>query len=196
MSFLKGNSSIITSLIFTLRRWISNFQTVELWWQNKLIIVIRKAIVRIQFLAYFLESPHQVDMKNVVKCYKHFFCYFNALKTHGDWGSPLVQFWKFKNFLWVCWFLCKNLSNFIYPVWKLHNPYCNTVQTALANLFWKFIHSTISLCISEFWMKSEYTNCNAVLECFGSEKLVQFANSLHIHSYCRYYLQLNGICRV
>ena len=21
----------------------------------------------------FLESPHQVDMKNVVKCYKHFF---------------------------------------------------------------------------------------------------------------------------
>ena len=32
----------------------------------------------------FLESPHQVDMKNVVKCYKHFFCYFNALKTHCD----------------------------------------------------------------------------------------------------------------
>ena len=32
----------------------------------------------------FLESPHQVDMKNVVKCQKHFFGYFNALKTHGD----------------------------------------------------------------------------------------------------------------
>ena len=30
----------------------------------------------------FLESPHQVDMKNVVKFYKHFFWYFNALKTH------------------------------------------------------------------------------------------------------------------
>ena len=30
----------------------------------------------------FLESPHQVDMKNIVKCYKHFFCYLNALKTH------------------------------------------------------------------------------------------------------------------
>ena len=30
-----------------------------------------------------LESPHQVDIKNVVKCYKHFFGYFNALKTHG-----------------------------------------------------------------------------------------------------------------
>ena len=37
--------------------------------------------------------------------------------------SPLVQFSKFKNFPWVCWFLGKNLSNFIYPVWKLHNPY-------------------------------------------------------------------------
>ena len=31
----------------------------------------------------FLESPHQVDMKNIVKCYKHFFGYFNSLKTHG-----------------------------------------------------------------------------------------------------------------
>jgi hypothetical protein len=41
------------------------------------------------------------------------------------WGSPLVQFSKFNNFLWICWFLCKNLSNFVYPVWKLHNPYCH-----------------------------------------------------------------------
>ena len=32
----------------------------------------------------FLESPHQFDMKNVVKCYKHFFCYFNTLKTHCE----------------------------------------------------------------------------------------------------------------
>ena len=23
-------------------------------------------------------------MKNIVKCYKHFFGYFNALKTHGE----------------------------------------------------------------------------------------------------------------
>ena len=30
----------------------------------------------------FFEFPHQVDMKNVVKCYKHFFGYFKALKTH------------------------------------------------------------------------------------------------------------------
>ena len=31
----------------------------------------------------FLESPHQVGMKNVVKSYKHFLWYFNTLKTHS-----------------------------------------------------------------------------------------------------------------
>ena len=30
----------------------------------------------------FLQSPYQVDMKNVVKCYKDFFPYFKALKTN------------------------------------------------------------------------------------------------------------------
>ena len=44
--------------------------------------------------------------------------------------SPLVQFSKFKNFLWVSWFLGKNLSNFVPPVWKLHNPYCHNTQWA------------------------------------------------------------------
>ena len=40
--------------------------------------------------------------------------------------SPLTQFSKFNNFLWACWFLGKNLSNVVPPVWKLHNPYCHT----------------------------------------------------------------------
>ena len=39
-------------------------------------------------------------------------------------SSPLNA--KFNNFLWVCWFLCKNLSYFVPPAWKLHNPYCHT----------------------------------------------------------------------
>ena len=39
--------------------------------------------------------------------------------------SPLTQFSKFNNYLWVCWFLCKNLPNFVPPTWKLHNPYCH-----------------------------------------------------------------------
>ena len=41
--------------------------------------------------------------------------------------SPLTQFSNFNNFLWVCWFLGKNLSSFVPPVWKLHNPYCHIV---------------------------------------------------------------------
>ena len=28
---------------------------------------------------------------------------------------PLHHFSKFNNFLWVCWFVCKNLSNFLHP---------------------------------------------------------------------------------
>ena len=39
---------------------------------------------------------------------------------------PLVQFSKFKNFLWVCLFLGKNLSNFVPPAWKLDNPFYHT----------------------------------------------------------------------
>ena len=39
---------------------------------------------------------------------------------------PLIQFSKFNYFLWVCWFLGKNLFNFVPPVWKLHNPYCHS----------------------------------------------------------------------
>ena len=34
-------------------------------------------------LLFFFQSTHQVGMKNVVKCYKDFFGYFNALKTHS-----------------------------------------------------------------------------------------------------------------
>ena len=32
-----------------------------------------------------------LGMKNVVKCYKDFFGYFNALKTHGDEGQELQK---------------------------------------------------------------------------------------------------------
>ena len=48
----------------------------------------------------------------------------------------LIQFSKFNDFLWVCWFLGKNLSNFIPLVWKLHNRYCHTMhRTVWLNTF-------------------------------------------------------------
>ena len=37
-----------------------------------------------KIFAFFFQSTHQVGMKNVVKCYKDFFGYFNALKTHCE----------------------------------------------------------------------------------------------------------------
>ena len=37
-----------------------------------------------KFFCIFFQSTHQVGMKNIVKCYKDFFGYFNALKTHCD----------------------------------------------------------------------------------------------------------------
>ena len=36
-----------------------------------------------------------------------------------------------KKFLCVSWFSDKNLSNLIYSVWKLHNPYCHKLQSTL-----------------------------------------------------------------
>ena len=45
----------------------------------------------------FLESPQQVDMKNVAKCYKHFFGYFNVLKTHGVESSYQAWIFLFRN---------------------------------------------------------------------------------------------------
>jgi hypothetical protein len=35
------------------------------------------------FFCIFLQSTHQVGMKNVVEFYKEFFGYFNALETNG-----------------------------------------------------------------------------------------------------------------
>ena len=43
----------------------------------------RKATVQKKNFCIFFQSTHQVGMKNVVKCYKDFFGYFNALKTHS-----------------------------------------------------------------------------------------------------------------
>ena len=68
---------------------------------------------------------------------------YSTLKTvifASYWGSPLVQFSKFKKFLWVCWFLCKNLSNFVSLPWKFHNPYCHTWHpwVCIRSVCWKW----------------------------------------------------------
>ena len=49
-------------------------------------------------------------------------------------SSPLLQFSKFNDFLCVCWFLVKNLSNFVSLPWKLHNRYCHNYYLKLPTL--------------------------------------------------------------
>ena len=50
-------------------------------------------------------------------------------------SSPQIQNSKFNHFPWVCWFLGKNLSKFVPPVWKLHNPYCHNAHLRLLTYF-------------------------------------------------------------
>ena len=33
---------------------------------------------------FFFQSPHQVDMKNVIECPREFLAYFSALETYSD----------------------------------------------------------------------------------------------------------------
>ena len=53
------------------------------------------------------------------------------------WKSNFGTFWqlaitpKFNNFLWVRWFLGKNISNFVPTVWKLHDPCCHNMYSQL-----------------------------------------------------------------
>ena len=37
-------------------------------------------------------------------------------------GLPLFLFTKYKNFLWICWLLCKHLTNLGCCSKKFHNP--------------------------------------------------------------------------
>ena len=91
------------------------------------------------------------------------------VKRLGDFAlfdtSPLVQFSKFNNFLLVCWFLGKNLSNFVPPVWKLHDPYChnqerrtNSVSSAIAHFLLAILYIVLpKLCNTSYLHKGRLT---------------------------------------
>ena len=55
------------------------------------------------------DQWHKMSGKNTY-IYFFYFWFKNKLIFASYWGSPIVQFSKFKNFLWVCRFLGKNLS--------------------------------------------------------------------------------------
>ena len=81
----------------------------------------------IQIFLFFFIAEYQ---------FKNIFFVFDNINFKSIWflkwfpifdTSPLTRFSKSNNFLWVCWFLGKNLSNFVPPIWKLHNRYCHTL---------------------------------------------------------------------
>ena len=51
--------------------------------------------------------------------------------------KPILKIQQFP--LSTCWFLGKNLSNFVPPVWKLHNPYCHNMYLSKICIFLKFL---------------------------------------------------------
>ena len=73
----------------------------------------------------------RVPIQDNIFCYWHFliksiFKSLYLLKWCPIFDSfPLILNSKFNNFLWGSWFLCKNLSKFVPPTWKLYDPYCH-----------------------------------------------------------------------
>ena len=44
-----------------------------------------------KFFCIFFQSPHQVDMKNIVECHREFIAYFNGLETTCEWFMTTVS---------------------------------------------------------------------------------------------------------
>ena len=85
------------------------------------------------------------------------------------YSSALIQNSKFNSFLLVCWFLGKNLSNFVSPVWKLHNPYCHSVEASLSSGKYPLESTckrTFFYVCSQAWnvKKGRYVVCSTYIE--------------------------------
>ena len=89
------------------------------------------------------------------------------------WHIPLIQFSKFNNFLWLCWFLGKNLCNFVPPAWKLDNPYCHTVYDVRLIVSYRSYNLNVILVriLDEIYISSPFLDPHgsAKILCFGSK---------------------------
>ena len=123
------------------------------------------------FFAFFFQLTNQVGMKNVVKCYKDFFGYFNALKTHSERSDEVRLYWwnhQFykvprKNLIDFCpeslfrlGTLCTNLSGVTLRIIKTNHIHVSTVNFRSTKLFkWKrisnIIHQIVLGLNHKFW---------------------------------------------
>ena len=102
-----------------------NFETCcngEMWKGSKILFSMSK-IIRI-FLNFFSLKNTNLGALLILLFDNINFWITLLLKCCSIFDSlPLHQFSKFNDFRWVCWFLGKNLSNFVPPAWKLDNLY-------------------------------------------------------------------------
>ena len=77
---------------------------------------------------------------------------FDGLGDFALFGtSPLTQFSKFNNFFWVCWFLGKNLSNFVPPFQN------STTRIAIMQIIITSKKIFMTFLIINFWLKCHYS---------------------------------------
>ena len=81
-SFIKGQ--MLRQLLLRPKNIFRFIQPVHVHLKVDKVDLKKKATVKKKLFCILFQSTHQVDMKNGVKCYKDFFGYFNALKTHCD----------------------------------------------------------------------------------------------------------------
>ena len=97
-------------------------------------IQLEKPYIRCTWDSNWMPKEHWKCMGNnkTKNCvfYKQYIC-------------SVLQFSKFDDFLCLCWFLVKNLSNFVPLHWKLHNRYChNSCTTICVN---KYVSGVLEL---------------------------------------------------
>ena len=84
--------------------------------RRKMVVIFSKIDILKKFFDEFMTTLScKMQVKKII----------SELFTIKNFDYRIVTFLPGQS---LCWFLGKNLSNFVHPVWKLHNPYCHTVQ--------------------------------------------------------------------
>ena len=78
-------------------------------------------------------------MKNIVKCYKHFFGYFNALETHSEYTHSVGTLYEYHENLDVRMHLHKICRNIVYSMLESFQEAPNDRQVAFVIDFYRFM---------------------------------------------------------
>ena len=87
-------------------------------------------------------------MKNVVKCYKDFFGYFNALKTHCDYrsGSDCIL-----EFCERCAYISVVQKFVRQEIYFVNCPLCSSSSTALHSRLDRYVALNFQQALDVFW---------------------------------------------